>query len=166
MQWGHVSNLIAITDDDAGKRYTYKYNDQGIRTEKVVNGVVHKYYLQGEQIIAEKIGSTLIKFYYDATGICGFNYNGSDYYNLKNIQGDILRMQHVSRIVKKEITTEFDFHSLRKTHASMLAEMGVEQKYIQTRLGHADLDMTIDVYECTTDIMGERGRSALNKLFR
>ena len=75
-------------------------------------------------------------------------------------------MQHVSRIVKKEITTEFDFHSLRKTHASMLAEMGVEQKYIQTRLGHADLDMTIDVYECTTDIMRERGRSALNKLFR
>ena len=75
-------------------------------------------------------------------------------------------MQHVSRIVKKEITTEFDFHSLRKTHASMLAEMGVEQKYIQTGLGHADLDMTIDVYECTTDIMRERGRSALNKLFR
>ena len=48
----------------------------------------------------------------------------------------------------------------------MLAEMGVEQKYIQTGLGHADLDMTIDVYECTTDIMRERGRSALNKLFR
>ena len=41
LQWGHVSNLIAITDNDAGKRYTYKYNDQGIRTEKVVNGVAH-----------------------------------------------------------------------------------------------------------------------------
>lgn len=42
-------------DDDSGKQYSYKYNDQGIRTEKVVNGVTHKYYLQGEQIIAEKI---------------------------------------------------------------------------------------------------------------
>ena len=92
LQWGHVSNLIAITDDEEGKLYTYKYNDQGIRTEKVVDGVVHKYYLQGEQIIAEKIGEDLIKFYYDTTGVCGFNYNGIDYYYLKNIQGDILRI--------------------------------------------------------------------------
>ena len=74
-------------------------------------------------------------------------------------------MQHVSRVIKKEITKQFDFHSLRKTHASMLAEMGVEQKYIQTRLGHANLDMTINVYECTTDMMRERGRSALNRLY-
>ena len=102
LQWGHVSNLIAITDNDAGKRYTYKYNDQGIRTVKVVNGVVHKYYLQGEQIIAERYGGSLIKFYYDSTGVCGFRYynkekdgdnsNGTDYYYQKNIQGDILRI--------------------------------------------------------------------------
>ena len=102
LQWGHVSNLIAITDNDAGKRYTYKYNDQGIRTEKVVNGVVHKYYLQGEQIIAERYGGSLIKFYYDSTGVCGFRYynkekdgdnsNGTDYYYQKNIQGDILKI--------------------------------------------------------------------------
>ena len=92
LQWGHVSNLIAITDNDAGKRYTYKYNDQGIRTEKVVNGVAHSYYLQGEQIIAERYGNNLIKFYYDTTGVCGFNYNGTDYYYQKNIQGDILRI--------------------------------------------------------------------------
>ena len=92
LQWGHVSNLIAITDNDAGKRYTYKYNDQGIRTVKVVNGVVHKYYLQGEQIIAERYGNKLIKFYYDGTGVCGFNYNGTDYYYQKNIQGDILKV--------------------------------------------------------------------------
>ena len=29
-------------------------------------------------------------------------------------------MQHVTKCVKKEITEQFDFHSLRKTHASML----------------------------------------------
>ena len=79
LRWGHVSNLIGVTDDATGKQYTYKYNDQGIRTEKVVNGVTHKYYLQGEKIIAEKIGEEYLKFYYDATGICGFNYNGIDY---------------------------------------------------------------------------------------
>ena len=100
--WGNVSNLTAITDDATDIQYTYKYNDQGIRTEKVVNGVVHKYYLQGEQIIAERYGNNLIKFYYDSTGVCGFRYynkekdgddsNGTDYYYQKNIQGDILRI--------------------------------------------------------------------------
>ena len=92
LQWGNVSNLISIYDGVSGSTYNYKYNDQGIRTEKVVNGVTHKYYLQGEQIIAEMYGSNLIKFYYDTTGVCGFNYNGTDYYYQKNIQGDILRI--------------------------------------------------------------------------
>lgn len=38
----------------------------------------------------KKYGSNLIKYYYDATGICGFNYNGYSYYYRKNIQGDII----------------------------------------------------------------------------
>lgn len=74
-------------------------------------------------------------------------------------------MQHTSRIIKKEIFKDFDFHSLRHTHASMLAEIGVEQKYIQTRLGHSDIKITIDVYEHTTDTMRSRGRKAINSLF-
>ncbi len=74
-------------------------------------------------------------------------------------------MQHTSRIIKKEIFSGFDFHSLRHTHASMLAEAGVEPKYIQTRLGHANIKITIDVYEHTTDTMRDRGRRALNSIF-
>lgn len=74
-------------------------------------------------------------------------------------------MQHVMRSVKKDICKDFDFHSLRHTHASMLAETGISQKYIQTRLGHSDVKITIDVYEHTTDIMRERGRKAINDLY-
>ena len=95
LQWYDL-RLIAVTDIDTGEMYTYKYNDQGIRTEKKVDGVTHKYYLQGEKIIAEKIGEEYLKFYYDATGVCGFNYNGIDYYYQKNIQGDILRIYNDS----------------------------------------------------------------------
>lgn len=91
LQWSDL-HLTAITDIDTQKMYYYKYNDQGIRTEKVVDGVTHKYYLQGEQIIAEKIGDKYLKFYYDSTGACGFNYNGTDYYYQKNIFGDILKI--------------------------------------------------------------------------
>lgn len=48
-------------------------------------------------------------------------------------------MQHTTKIIKKEIFKDFDFHSLRHTHATMLAEIGVDQIYIQTRLGHTDI---------------------------
>ncbi len=75
-------------------------------------------------------------------------------------------IQHTTMIIKKEIFKDFDFHSLRHTHATMLAEIGVDQKYIQTRLGHADIYTTFEVYEHTTEIMRNRGRSALNTLFK
>ena len=91
LQWSELC-LMAVTDADTQKMYYYKYNDQGIRTEKVIDGIRHKYYLQGEQIIAEKIGDKYIKYYYDGTGICGFNYDGTDYYYQKNIFGDILKI--------------------------------------------------------------------------
>ena len=58
--------------------------------------------MQGEQIIAERYGEDLIKFYYDATGACGFNYNTKDYYYLKNIQGDILKIYDDSGILYAE----------------------------------------------------------------
>ena len=74
-------------------------------------------------------------------------------------------LQYTSSIIRKEITNEFDYHSLRHTHASMLAEIGVDQKYIQKRLGHFDISTTINVYEHSTDLMREHGRSALNLLF-
>ena len=91
LQWGDLY-LTAVTDIDSGEMYYYKYNDRGIRTEKRVEDVTHKYYLQDEKIIAEKVGEKYLKFYYDTTGVCGFNYNGTDYYYLKNIQGDILKI--------------------------------------------------------------------------
>ena len=75
-------------------------------------------------------------------------------------------MQYVSKIKKKEgITKDFDFHSLRHTHASMLAELGVDPKYIQARLGHSDMRVTLDVYVHTTDKMRERGRKVINEIY-
>ena len=40
-------------------------------------------------------------------------------------------MQRTSKVGKKEITEDFDFHFLRHTYASILAENEVEQKYIK-----------------------------------
>ena len=40
----------------------------------------------------------------------------------------------------------FTFHAFRHTHASILLNAGLPYKEIQTRLGHAKLSMTMDIY--------------------
>ena len=41
----------------SGKTLSFKYNEEGIRTSKTVNGVTTNYYLIGSQIIAEETSS-------------------------------------------------------------------------------------------------------------
>ena len=79
---------------------------------------------------------------------------------------NIFSVKFFNRHKKREIFKDFDFHSLRITHASMLAEMGVDPKYIQTRLGHANMKTTFKVYVQVTDLMRSRGRACINELYR
>ena len=70
---------------------TYKYNEDGIRTSKTVNGVTTKYYLNGTDIIEQTDGTNTLHFYYDNTGeIIGFTYNDNKYFYIKNAQDDII----------------------------------------------------------------------------
>ena len=76
-------------------------------------------------------------------------------------------MQHTSRVVHKELNyPEFDFHSLRHTHATMLAENGVPPKYLQERLGHKDLQVTMKYYLHLTDKMNDEGVKILRQLYQ
>ena len=87
---------------------TYKYNDEGIRTEKIDNGVRHEYSVSGGQINREVIYSSNgqyvvkdLRYYYDAAGhpsaIRAFTRTSSTaeftsniYYLLTNMQGDVI----------------------------------------------------------------------------
>ncbi|MBQ7699173.1 MAG: hypothetical protein IJT49_02385 [Clostridia bacterium] len=69
---------------------SYKYNSDGIRYEKTVNGVKHKYYLMGSTITSETIidgnNTTKIEYFYDSYGPYGFSIDGTFYYYVKNLQ--------------------------------------------------------------------------------
>ena len=87
--WQHGRQLAGITGN--GQTISYKYNDQGIRTEKTVNGVVTKYYLVGDKVSYETVGSDKIYYTYDPNGkLVSMNLNGTEYYYVHNAQGDII----------------------------------------------------------------------------
>ncbi len=70
---------------------TYTYNANGIRTSKTVNGVTHTYTLDGANILQEEWdGNTLIPLRDNEESVCGILYNGTPFYFLKNLQGDII----------------------------------------------------------------------------
>ena len=47
----------------------------------------------------------------------------------------------------------FDYHSLRHTHATILIESGANIKDVQTRLGHSNIQTTLQTYVHDTEKM-------------
>ena len=75
-------------------------------------------------------------------------------------------MQHASRVIHYELgIKDFDFHSLRHTHATVLLEHNAPLKYIQQRLGHKKIDITINVYQHLTKELTQKGVEVLNSMF-
>lgn len=75
-------------------------------------------------------------------------------------------MQHTSKVIHNELNIkEFDFHSLRHTHATVLLEKGAPLKYIQQRLGHKKIEITLNVYQHLTEELTQKGVDVLNDIF-
>ena len=58
--------------------------------------------------------------------------------------------KYCSRVINHDLNINFNYHSLRHTHATMLVEAGVNIKAIQDRLGHAKITTTLQTYTHTT----------------
>lgn len=54
--------------------------------------------------------------------------------------------RYCSKVIQKELLIRFEFHALRHTHATMLAENGVNPKNLQARLGHEKIETTLQTY--------------------
>ena len=86
--WQAGRRLAGMTD--GANTYIYKYDDNGIRTEKTVNGTVTHYITVDGRITGQYDGTNTIYFRYDADNSpVGFNLNGTEYFYVKNVQGDI-----------------------------------------------------------------------------
>ncbi len=105
--------LTALTRDMLYHTLSFDYNADGVRIKKSNSDYVdeqwvddtHNYVLDGTKIIKETIehevsstitGTDVLYYYYDESGIAGFEYNGTVYYYLKNIQGDVINILNSS----------------------------------------------------------------------
>lgn len=69
---------------------SFKYNDEGIRTQKTVNNVTTNYTLNGDKVTLEERGTDKIYYSYDSAGdLVSMNLNGAEYFYIRNAQGDI-----------------------------------------------------------------------------
>lgn len=78
-------------------------------------------------------------------------------------------MQHVGRVIHGHestptISVDWDYHSLRHTHATMLLDMGIPMQMIQERLGHATIKST-NVYTHATENMRMELADRLNRAY-
>lgn len=73
-------------------------------------------------------------------------------------------MQHASGVIHKFYPT-FTFHALRHTHCTRLLEAGAPIKYVQERLGHKNIKVTLDVYNHLTQNQTEQGNNTLESIF-
>ena len=93
--WEQGRKLVAGSMN--GKTFTYAYDGNGMRFEKVVNGVKTNYYYDGSQLLMESTNNKRIWYIYGVTGIEGLivenNLGDNHYYFDKNTLGDIVAIR-------------------------------------------------------------------------
>ena len=70
----------------------------------------------------------------------------------------------VGLIIHHEMHLAFDYHNLRHTHATLLIESGADVKNVQTRLGHTNIETTLQTYVHATEKMAEHSVDLFEKI--
>lgn len=130
--------------------------------------------LQHEKLKQEKAknyyAELYTKLYVDSNRRINTTGNGSKVYPITiREDGTYIQprtMQHTSSVIHHNMNfPQFTFHSLRHTHATMLAENDAPPKYVQERLGHKNIQVTMQIYQHLTEKISHRGADILSKMF-
>ena len=80
------------TASSAGGSLSFEYDSDGLRTKKTVSGgTTHYYFYAGGQLLRESYSGNFLDFSYDANGYpYALKYNGTTYYYITNLQGDVM----------------------------------------------------------------------------
>lgn len=85
--------------------------------------------------------------------------------NGKNIHPDYYTKKFNKTLKKLGFNKNIRFHDLRHTNATLLLSQGVDFKVIQTRLGHSDINTTLNIYSHVNLEMQKSATEKLTNLF-
>ena len=123
--------LVRENNQAAGKTWTYAYDDGGKRITKTVNGTTYNYHYLGDQLVELTWGGNKLRFTYDSTGPLSVNCNGTEYFYVKNAQGDVTGL--VSASGTRVVTYTYDaWGNLLSTTGTMATTLG-EQNPLRYR---------------------------------
>lgn len=72
--------------------------------------------------------------------------------------------KYAARVIHYDLGIKFNFHSLRHTHATKLIEAGVSPKAVQARLGHENIETTLNTYTHNTESMEQNAVDVFEKV--
>lgn len=72
--------------------------------------------------------------------------------------------KYAARVIHYDLGIKFNFHSLRHTHATKLIESGVSPKAVQKRLGHENIETTLQTYVHNTEDMEQSAVDAFENI--
>ena len=82
-------NLESIVDGN--NKYSYTYDETGIRTSKTINGKTTYYNTKDGVILSQTDGTNTMYFQYDTNGSpLGFIWNNTQYLYITNQMGDVI----------------------------------------------------------------------------
>lgn len=122
-----------------GKYTKYPKNDSSIRKKSLPQSILSYLDLYYKLLTNLNYKNMYIFDYLSIDGICSWFANWQEKNNIKKIR----------------------FHDIRHTHATILLYKGVDVKTISERLGHCDIQTTLDIY---ADVLKELDIMASNKI--
>ena len=108
--------------------------------------------------------------YLDSSGVISGSQSGTPVF-LVNVRenGEYIQprvTQHLCKVAHRELDMpEFDFHTLRHTHTTMLIEAGVSPLVVQERLGHKNIQTTLGIYAEVTETMRDIAGSVIDQIY-
>ena len=135
-----------LTDSKTeGLQLTSPKTESSVRTIKMTKDVIDTLKVYKEQQLEMK--RIYGEYYYNKNDFVYCRKNGTPI-SPNNSFTSAFRL-----FVKKHVPFTVRFHDLRHTHATLLLEAGVNPKVIQERLGHANINTTLNIYSHVTKDM-------------
>lgn len=154
LTWDNIDlKAGTVTVEKQLKQYKKKWyfsepkNDASKRTVLIGKTLIEALREEWERQQAER--AELGEYYQDTRNLVNAK-SGGGFYTPNSFS-------YASRIIRFELgISDFDFHCLRHTHATMLIEAGANIKDVSLRLGHSRVETTLQIYTHQTDSMSER----------